>query len=61
MQFTKIFEGSFKQVKEQIDKFLEEGGRITAVITDHTGEKLTEDVTYGYKIRVIAICENEES
>lgn len=61
MQFTKQFEGTFAQIKEQIDKFVAEGGHIDAVITDHTGEKVTENHTFGYKMRVIAICREEES
>ncbi|CDR76162.1 hypothetical protein [Lactobacillus delbrueckii] len=61
MQFTKQFEGTFVQVKEQIDKFVAEGGHIDSVITDHTSEKVTENHTFSYKMRVIAICSEEES
>lgn len=61
MRFTKVFEGTFTQVKEAIDEFVSKGGHVDAVITDHTGEKVTEDHTYGYKMRVIAICSEEES
>lgn len=61
MQFTKQFEGTFAQVREQIDKFVAEGGHIDAVISSNTGEKVTENHTFSYKMRVIAICSEEES
>ena len=62
MQFTKQFEGTFAQVKEQIDKFVAEGGHIDAGHhRPHWPKRLPKSHTFMLqRCGFIAICRRKK-